>query len=165
MKKFVLTLTATLLALGATTVAGCDETVSDLTADAQNDIHQYIQERTDGRVGVVGFKKTDGQKQVVRGRDIYILEYEAQAQFLERCWTTRALGRVFLCEDEYPDSNEILRAIAMGNDLMKYSTSDKGKEVSIGGSVTFEKKESGWHVIRHTLKVEADEIGWGEVSF
>ena len=161
MKNFMMVLVATLLTFGGVTISGCGASTPK-TVEAQNHIHQYVQERTYGRVEVVGFKKTDGQRKTIRGVESYVLEYEAKALFLERCLSTRALGGgVILCSEKYPDFDSMVM-IMMSDTRSKFSgTTDKGKKISISGSVTFEKKESGWHVDDHTLKIEADEIEWG----
>ncbi len=144
MKKFTLVLVATLLVFGATTVLACTTPVPDLTYGAQKFVHQEVLKGTKERIGVVEFKKIDGQRKNTGGVEGYVLYFEAQAQVLqEKCW-----GRVkpyslrhFCVNVLSGDPNIELWARGWES---KWVNNPKGGRHPIKGRVAFEKRESGW---------------------
>ena len=146
MKKFILVLTATLLALGVTSCGAS----APKTADAQHAIDQHMRERSDGRVGVVGFEKTDGQRKTSRGIETYVLYFRARAQVLvESCYTWRNPGNpYYICDELSLSAYQLQEELYRMNrgESEKWTVNLKGDEYPIEGYVMFEKRESGWVV-------------------
>ena len=134
------------------------------SSDAEKIIHQYVFEASDERVKVVGFKKTDGQKMEFQGRSVYNLEFQAEAQVTEDCWSynkfsvhDRFFGRVrFKTEKTQPEERSPMQILMSGETGTMVSRL-KGEKTPIYGVVTFEKKESGWVVGRYRILIKTGE--------
>ena len=132
------------LVIGTIFLAGCASSEPD-QANGQDTFHRYIERVSDGRIGVTMFEKTDGQRREFGGVDFYTLEYKAEVQYLEECWspqTTFLLG---------PYSRFSTRSLEEGapqrrwmGPLSQWKRRSVGETYTIDkGSMTFEKKVVG----------------------
>ena len=113
---------------------------------AQGVIQRSITKESDGRVEVAKFNKTDGQKQNIHGR--YVLEFQAEAIILEDCWTYK--------DFRFParfNVDAVSFATKLSGSVGQLIHRSKGDKTPIHGSVTFEKKESGWVAIDYKIRI------------
>ena len=123
---------------------------------AQGVIQQSITQESAGRVEVAKFKKTDGQKQNIHGRYIYVLEFKAEAIILEDCWAYKDFipsggFASFFNVDGVSFATKSSGSDWIGQPIHR----SKGDKTPINGSVTFEKKESGWVAIDYKIRIGA----------
>ena len=121
---------------------------------AQGVIHRSITKESDGRVEVAKFNKTDGQKQNIHGR--YVLEFQAEAIILEDCWAYKDFipsggFASFFNVDGVSFATKLSGSDWIGQPIHR----SKGDKTPIHGSVTFEKKESGWVAIDYKIRIGA----------
>ena len=132
------------LVIGTIFLAGCASSEPD-QANGQDTFHRYIQRVSGGRIGVTMFEKTDGQRREFGGVDFYTLEYKASPQ------TTFLFG---------PFSRFSTRSLEEGAPQRTWmGPQSQWKRRSVGetytiekGSMTFERKESGWVVQDRSLR-------------
>ncbi|MBI4713341.1 MAG: hypothetical protein HY762_08600, partial [Planctomycetes bacterium] len=76
---------AMLILLAGIMFTGCsggggNQTPSD--DDGRKIIEKTIQENSNGRINLLGFKKTDGQKMEVIGVKVYEMQFEAEIKYV-----------------------------------------------------------------------------------
>ena len=144
--------TLLLFTLGVCAVlSGCSGSPSASTGTQA--IEDLIKKDSEGRIRLVQFRKTNGQLAEVMGMKAYILEYEAEVEFLEACkWNIRTFaGAIMDDQASFRTTKSTKRA---GNELAKFTelVTNPGTEVSKGqkfklvGAIQFEQKEKGWWV-------------------
>ena len=131
-----------------TVVAGCSGTPAvSLGRDA-------VSSRFDGgkstRVTLVDFSKTDGQASELMGVRLYMMQFTAVAEFTDDAYYTT--GGVMQPNDDIltrpasktpPNCQQNLAACLSERPVL----AKKGDRLTFSGSATFEKRESGWHVV------------------
>jgi hypothetical protein len=125
-------------------MAGCSSSPS--AGDAEQVLRQQIDSESNGQIKLVSFRKTDGQKQVVNGVQLYELDYEAEIEFeTDGTWLSdigggQGISFKLLTGADRPTTN-------LGQfGEMPYSPKDvhRGSRAKISGVMEGEKKESGW---------------------
>jgi hypothetical protein len=121
-------------------------------SSAQTILAGLIQTESDDRMKLIGFKKSDGQSKTVDGIDVYRFEFEAVMEAQDECWWK--LGQIHTMAIYYQRDGAWWRG---GTNLSQARSTynpggdadlnhlRKGEKLTINGSLTLERKESGWH--------------------
>ena len=135
------------------TLAGCSTgtTGTPSSGQAEAAVQKMINDRSEGRITLGEFRKTDGQSGEAFGAEWYELEFEGGVEFLEDCyWSPRSTwGAQFSTVTGRPRND--LQAI--NPEYSSRRPARRGDRIPVSGSVGFEKKESGWVASR--IEVEA----------
>jgi hypothetical protein len=111
-----------------------------------------IQSESDDRIKLIDFMKTDGQWRAVDGVDVYTFEFRAVMEAQDDCWWK--LGQIRTMAVYYQKDGAWWRS---GTNLSQARSSYnpgrdpdvnhlvKGEKLTINGSLTVERKDSGWH--------------------
>jgi len=111
------------------------------TLPTEDDARKILEDQIkndQGRIKLISFKKTDGQRGDLFGVPMYSLEYEAEVEVLEDCdwkgsdWQGNILGK--------RDGVKTQKTL-FGQPHLK-----KGQRQKISASVNFEKSEKGWRL-------------------
>ena len=152
------------LALFAT--AGCEPSAPSANG-GKREIQRQIDAESEGRIDLLNFRKTNGQRRELFGRKLYALEFEASIEYTEACradmgyfgafssFKTTELPKKIACSggDLACAQNRLLREL---NDSILVADPDvrKGHTEHIAGVMTFEKMERGWRAVSLTMKRE-----------
>ena len=145
-------------------LGGCGVSVPSAN-DAQREVERQIDEQSGGRVDLLSFRKTDGQRREVYGRAVYILEFEASVEYTEACRADfgccgnfNSFKTLVLKKPDCSDTDSLTCAQnrVMQNlvSVMTVSGPDveQGHRETIAGVMTFEKMEQGWRLASQTMK-------------
>lgn len=138
------TLSVVTIALVSFLVIGCGSSVPS-SNDAKNALLERITSQSSGRIKLSNFNKTDGQLQE-RAISFYVLEFEAEIEFLEECWSLQE--HYFVLNSSFYATGFRTKESTWKPGFWDGPTfwvrRNKGESITITGEVTFEKKESGW---------------------
>lgn len=145
-----------ILAFLVTLITGCFSYPSE--GDGELAILDRIKTQSDGRIKLISFHKTDGQKRELQGAQFYSLEFQAGIEFTEDCkWVTGMHG-----------SNPGFRTVKVAAQRDKGFSWDtwldntqnpgvmvkKGHQEKLSGSIVFEKTEQGWRATQIEISVD-----------
>ena len=132
-------------------------------SDGKREIQKQIDEESEGRIELLVFRKTNGQQREVFGRQIYVMEFEAEIQYTEMCRADFGYFGVFnsFKTIETPEGLDCscmgvgcpLEASLQCSFLIGPEV-EKGRRETISGTMTFEKMEKGWRVISQMMQRE-----------
>lgn len=110
--------------------------------DGKNVVLSKINAQSQGRIGLVSFKKTNGQDREVQGVKVYLMSFEANITFTEDCMWGEVHGSQwrgkFLTEPGIP------RGVMASFDNMDKRPGKRGSQTLVKGTVIFQKTEQGW---------------------
>ena len=116
--------------------SGCS--LSDPSAsDAQRVFENKIRNEAQGRIRLVSFQKTNGQKRQMFGENVYHLEFQAEIEFTQNCKWVKNADNTLSLRTTPPPSNALF-------DTDIGPVVQAGQRQIINGSFDFEKTEQGW---------------------
>lgn len=137
-------------------IAGCSLYPSE--GDGELAILDHIKTQSEGRIKLVSFHKTDGQKRELQGAQFYSLEFQAEIEFTEDCkWVTGMYGSNlgFRTVKVAAQQNEGFSIDTwMGNMQDPGVMVKKGHLEKLSGLIMFEKTERGWRAIQIKISVD-----------
>lgn len=154
--RTVRTISFGILAFLVALIAGCSLHPSE--GDGELAILDRIKTQSEGRIKLISFHKTDGQKRELQGAQFYNLEFQAEIEFMEDCkWVTGMYG-----------SSPGFRTIEVAAQQNKGFSWDtwvdntrnpgvmvkKGHQEKLSGSIMFEKTEQGWRATQIKISVD-----------
>ena len=124
-------------------------------SDGKQVIQELVDERSHGRIKLLSFQKTNGQQRENRGVQYYVLEFEMQIEYTERCWTSRGnfVAPIFSTQKIQEDDptlsgiNRAMDRISKRMAVRGHEKVRKGRREKFLGSMTFEKTEKGWRIV------------------
>jgi len=125
-------------------LAGCSRIpeVPD-ASDGQKYIEGKIQKQSQGKIRLVSFQKSDGQKQEILGMSLYEMKYVAHIEFLQDCyWGPFPFGEWngnYYTANAKPNSG-------YGISPDQWRQISKGHTHELSGTLHFMKRENGWNV-------------------
>ncbi len=125
-------------------LVGCSASQPSV-GDAEQAVLARIKSESKGRITLVSFQKTNGQSQKQMGVEMYRLEYAAEIEFTEDCKWVRSRG--FETAKALPPGAPISEKLF--DDSWNPGVLVKKAQIErLSGSITFEKTEKGWRVMR-----------------
>ena len=121
-------------------------------SSAQAILAGFIEADSDDRMKLIDFKKIDGRPTTIDGVDVYTLEFQAVMEAQGECWWK--LGQIHTMNVYYQKDGAWWRQQTnLSQGLVSYNPGSdpdlnqlrKDEKLSINGSLTLERKESGWH--------------------
>jgi|GEM_PF-3270280 len=136
MKKQIIIIS--LFLLSALTLQNCSNDKTPSESEARQALGDVIFEKSEGRLRLTEFNKTNGLTYNIFGREIYTLEYSATVELLESGYNSRVF-------------NSESRVINRDNDFSTFKGYytygvylEAGIQAFITGKICFEKTENGW---------------------
>ena len=128
----------------ATLLSGCSGPPSE--GDARKVIEDKIKKQAEGRIHLLSFSKSDGQKIESSGVQLYALAFTAELEFSEDCyWGPFSWGKW---------SGDFFTIAGKPNALDAFSPAyagkveaTKGSRTKVEGILNFMKTEKGWNLI------------------
>ena len=111
---------------------------------AGRDVVQHlIEEKSNGAIRLLSFKKTNAQQLSLLGVKMYVMYYEADIEFVEDAWCGGLLDNPFTCVRYRRPREPIGDAQLMADTLMKDRVHN-GQRKTVIGTLRFESSERGW---------------------
>jgi hypothetical protein len=131
-----------------TLLAACDPRPKESLASEA--VRGHIDSGKEDRVKLVDFRKIDGQEAELLGVKIYAMEFTAAAEFTDEAWVTTG-GSIMEPNVRITTTPIEQTPSTCGQSLNACFSqtprrASKGDRIDLAGTVTFEKKESGWSV-------------------
>ena len=122
-------------------------------SSAQTILAGLVQTESDDRIKLINFMKTDRQSKTVDGVEVYPFKFQAVMEAQDECgWK---LGQIGTMQVYYQKDGAWWRGggTNLSQALSSYNPGRdpdvihlrKGEKLTVNGSLTLERKESGWH--------------------
>lgn len=144
-KRLGIVITAASAMVAAAFLSGCSASQPS-TGDGKQVILDRIESESEGRIKLVSFLKTNGQKGELAGVPLYSMEFESVIEFTEDCqWVAESFGmrRGFKTRPLGTGQNMIS---ALGPNPGAHVS--KGERQKVSGAIAFEQTEKGWRASR-----------------
>jgi len=121
------------------------------TDDIQRIVKEEIDKDSQGRIKLVSFQKTNAQKGELLGVKLYNFAYQIEIEFTEDCKWVMGHGAMLGGSPQFKTSKpkskdfweEWTDNLNSPGKLVK-----KGQKERLSGSITFEKTEKGWRIVK-----------------
>ncbi len=124
-------------------------------SEAKGWLEERIATESEGRMRLVAFDKTNGQRGKLAGIEMYFLEYEAVVGFTEDCkWLT---SHAYSGKHETFETVQTVEQSGKKGYWGKWlnitqtpgTEHKKGERASAAGKITFELTENGWRAVSY----------------
>ncbi len=112
-------------------------------AAGRNVVQRLIEQKSNGAIRLLSFKKTNAQQLSLLGVKIYVMYYQAEIEFVEDAWCGGLLDNPFTCVRDRRPRDPILDTRLMADTLMKERVHN-GQRKTVTGTLRFESSERGW---------------------
>ncbi len=120
--------------------------------EARNAFAAAIQEGSQGKITVISFKKTDGQKSEANGIRIYRFDFEAQIQFEANGSWLKGMAMDSRLSFQFAAPVNTGSWAAFNNQMQGGIAVSQGARATISGSVLGQKTENGWKLCHRALQ-------------
>ncbi len=142
-------LSPVIIALVLLTACGQSTASTPSPDHGENALRERVKSDSEGRIRLTSFRKTDGQSWEKHGVSLYTMEYEAEIEFTEDCWSSQEFyhGNAFgTFTIKVEDPRRYADLVRRYESLHERPWRNKGDSFIVQGSLAFQKKESGWAV-------------------
>lgn len=137
-QKMVRSIQYGVAALITTLLVACSPSQPSV-ADGERSLRARITSESEGRIKLVSFKETHGQKMDVAGIPFYFMEYQAEIEFTEDCqWERQVTAKAW--------GFRTVKRVAqpLGGAQNPLALVIKGHRETVSGTIAFGKTRKGW---------------------
>jgi hypothetical protein len=125
-------------------IIGCADSSTFSENEARNALAAAIQEGGQGKITLLSFKKTDGQKSEANGIRIYQFDFEAQIQFEANGSWLKGMAMDPRLSFQFAAPVNTGSWAGFNNQMKGGIAVTRGGRATISGSIVGQKTENGW---------------------